>query len=129
MLTLWALLQWAERHVKCLMFATPSFLLCSSVARQYSMLTFHLFLPFLDSSFPPSSPFISTVLSIPCHLILPFRNNLIQNSLILHWVPAQAPSAHQPWLYATQSQNTAVQCGLDPTTRISSTPNFTVQCA
>jgi len=35
----------------------------------------------------------------------------------------------QPWLYATQSQNTALQCGLDPATQISSTPNFTVQCA
>jgi len=43
---------------------------------------------------------------------------------------AQAPSAHQfyqPWLFATQSQNTAVQCGLDAATQISSTPNFIVQ--
>ena len=30
---------------------------------------------------------------------------------------------------ATQSQNTAVQCGLDPATQISSTPNFTLQYA
>ena len=49
--------------------------------------------------------------------------------LVLYGVPAQAPSAHQPWLYVTQSQNTAVQCGLDPATQISSTPNFIVQCA
>jgi len=35
---------------------------------------------------------------------------------------------HPPWLYATQSQNTAVQCGLDTATQISSTPNFIVQC-
>ena len=48
------------------------------------------------------------------------------NSLVLHGVPAQAPSAHQPWLYATQSQNTAVQCGLDPATQISATHNFIV---
>jgi len=41
-------------------------------------------------------------------------------------MPAQAPPARQPWLYATQSQNTAVQCGLDPATQISSTPNFIV---
>ena len=31
-------------------------------------------------------------------------------------------------LLYTQSQNTAVQCGLDPATQISSTPNFIVQC-
>jgi len=42
---------------------------------------------------------------------------------------AQAPSAHQPWLFATQLQNTAVQCGLDAATQISSTPNFIVQWA
>ena len=36
------------------------------------------------------------------------RNNLMRNSLVLHEVPVQAPSAHQPWLYATQLQNTAV---------------------
>ena len=41
----------------------------------------------------------------------------------------QAPSAHQPWLFATQSQNTAVQCGLDPATQISSTPDFIEHCA
>ena len=41
----------------------------------------------------------------------------------------QAPYAHQPWRFATQSQNTAVQCGLDPATQISLTPNFIVQCA
>jgi len=52
-----------------------------------------------------------------------------RNSLVLHGVPAQAPSAHQPWLLATQSQNTAVQCGLDPAAQILSTPNFKVQCA
>jgi len=46
--------------------------------------------------------------------------------LVLHGVPAQAPSTQQPWLYATQSQNTAVQCGLEPATQISSTPNFIV---
>jgi len=52
------------------------------------------------------------------------RNYLTWNSMVLHGVPAQAPFAHQPWLY--QSQNTAVQCGLDPATQISSTPNFIV---
>ena len=52
-----------------------------------------------------------------------------RNSLVLYGVPAQAPSAHQPWLYATQSQNTAVQCGLDPATQVSSTPNSIIQCA
>ena len=46
-----------------------------------------------------------------------------------HGMPVQAPSLHQPWLYAAQSQNTAVQCGLNPATQISSTPNFVVQCA
>ena len=47
----------------------------------------------------------------------------------MHGVAAQAPSAYQPWLYATQSQNTAVKCGLDPATQITATPNFIVQCA
>jgi len=46
-----------------------------------------------------------------------------------HGVPVQTPFAHQPWLFATQSQNTAVQCGLDLATQISSTPNFIVLCA
>ena len=43
-------------------------------------------------------------------------------------VDVQAPSAHQPWLCATQSQNTAVQSGLHPATQISSTSNFILQC-
>ena len=45
-----------------------------------------------------------------------------------HKVSAQAPTAYQPWLFATQSQNTAVHCGLDPATKISPPPNFIVQC-
>jgi len=48
------------------------------------------------------------------------RNNLMRNSLVLHGVPVQAPFAHQPWLHATQSQNTAVHYGLDAATQISS---------
>ena len=44
--------------------------------------------------------------------------------LVHHGVPAQANSAHEPWLLAILSQNTAVQCGLDPATQISSTPNY-----
>ena len=55
--------------------------------------------------------------------------SLILNARFTYGVPAQAPCAHQPWLYATQSQNTTVQCGLDPATQISSTPNIIVQCA
>ena len=51
------------------------------------------------------------------------------NSLVLHEAPAQASSAHQPWLFATQPQNTAVQYGLDPATQISSALNFIIQCA
>ena len=31
------------------------------------------------------------------------------NSLVLHEAPAQASSAHQPWLFAAQPQNTAVE--------------------
>ena len=57
---------------------------------------------------------------------LKFRNNLIVKLAGTYGVPAQAPSAHQPWLCATQ--NTAAQCGLDPATQISTTPNFRVQC-
>jgi len=57
------------------------------------------------------------------------RNNLIMKLAGTSGVPAQAPSAHQPWLYATQSQNTAVQCVPDPASQISSTPDFIVQCA
>jgi len=30
---------------------------------------------------------------------------------VINGVPAQVPSTHQPWLYATQSENTAVHCG------------------
>ena len=30
---------------------------------------------------------------------------------VINGVPAQVPSTHQPWFYATQSENTAVQCG------------------
>ena len=40
------------------------------------------------------------------------RNNLIAKLAGTSWgacgVPVQAPSTHQPWLYATQLQNTAV---------------------
>ena len=45
---------------------------------------------------------------------------------------AQAPSPYQPWLYATHHRiqcYPSVQCGVDPATQISSTPNFMVQCA
>ena len=58
------------------------------------------------------------------------RNNLIVKLAGTSWggEATQVPSAHQPYVYATQSLNTAVQCGLDLATQISSTPNFTVQC-
>jgi len=48
------------------------------------------------------------------------------------WYFMRCQRKHPPHIslgYATQSQNTAVQCGLDPTIKISLTPIFTVQCA
>jgi len=82
--------------------------------------------------------FVSLYLDVILDQTLSYREHLehsaagttwSRNSLVLHGVPAQAHFAHQPWLFATQSQNTAVQRGLDPATQISSTPNFIVQCA
>jgi len=48
------------------------------------------------------------------------------SKIIRHGVPAQAPSTPLALCY---SQNSAVQCGLDPATQISSTLSFIVQCA
>ena len=51
------------------------------------------------------------------------RNNLIAKLAGTSWgASASTASAHQPWLYATQSQITAVLCSLDPATQSSSTP-------
>jgi len=43
-------------------------------------------------------------------------------------VPAQAPSTRQPWLYAALSQNTVVQCGLDPATQLIDTQLHSSMC-
>ena len=56
------------------------------------------------------------------------RTTWSQNSLALHGVPAQVPSTHQRWLFATQSQSTAAQCGKDPATQIFLTPILIAPC-
>ena len=57
------------------------------------------------------------------------RNSLIAKLAGTSWGASASTLAHQPWLFAIPSQNTAAQCGLDPATQISSIPNYIAQCA